>query len=251
MFLKPGLQLAKRVFDLSHIKLSPDLYTNFRNSRRSQVEDNEGTLESRSFTTVGEISEAEIWGLFFNDVCRLGVSLCQGVPPQLVEKGGTEIEDGTPWIDQEEVEVQEPYLFIGLPACALFNKIFLSFRDKDAVILSDGRRIVAENCPSTFKALFEMLLLTKSMLNDLVQQNGDHLEPRDVLWMQQFLLYSSSPREIFLSDIPSAEQRQQYRQALSHLVGVSIELTQLPHFKDNFMTVLDDIADRSTSKEVT
>jgi hypothetical protein len=145
--------------------------------------------------------------------------------------------------------MQEPFLFIGLPACALFMTIFRSFNDPDGIFLMDTRRVVLETCPESFKEMFEMLIVTKSSLMELEMQGEEtHLQRKDIMWMPQFLLYSSSNQEITMSegDSPSPERQTQFRHALSHLVGVCIQLTQQPYFKENFMNVLEEISHRVT-----
>lgn len=262
ILLKPTIRLAKRVFNVSNINLRPTLYTEYRDRRRTQIEDQpslgtrSGTDLSIGVNSIGNsdlpaeaIDELEVWGLFFDDICTVGVRMCQNsfqkVDVARDQEKEEKEEEEEAWISVDDVELQEPFLFIGLPACALFMTIFRSFADPKGIILMDTRRVVKETCPGTFKEMFEMLMETKRSLMELDAHGGDsQLQHRDILWMQQFLLLSSSSQEITLSDCPSQERQTNLRHALSHLVGVSMQLTQQPFFKENFMNVLEEIARR-------
>lgn len=265
MLLRPSARLAKRVFKLSNLNLKPALYTEYRLRRKSQLSYDGPSTSSRAVQSSGsghaydteqKIDELEVWGLFFDDICTIGVSLCQNTYQQTgltcsEEEGKLE----AAWITVDDIDLQEPFLFIGLPACALFKTIFRSFSDTDGIVLMNAQRVVRETCPESFREMFDMLMVTKTSLVDIEQgtetgngkEKGPHLQQADLLWMQQFLLYSSSDQEITITPErggPSLERQTQFRHALSHLVGVCIQLTQQPYFKENFMNVLEEISHR-------
>ena len=272
MLLKPSLRNLRRVINLSNLKLNPALYTEYRLRRKSQVKfqsqgrgqvaigSGGGGGASRSTLTLENVDETEVWGLFFEDICSLGVSLCQHTfhltgMESYSNRDSTSLKEAkeeNAWISLDDIDLQEPFLFIGLPACALFMTIFRSFTDSDGIVLMDASRIVTDTCPDTFKEMFDMLMVTKSSLMD-IELKGDEdsqLQQNDFLWMQQFLLYSSSDQEITItpeSGGPSLERQTQFRHALSHLVGVCIQLTQQTYFKENFLSVLEEISNRITS----
>lgn len=241
MLLKPGLNLFKQILTLNSLNLSPDTYAAYlRRHQSASIHDSDNDNISHSLENetspsdnIQDVDEIEAWGLFFHEVKHLGITFCVGD-----ESGGI-----GKWITQDDIDMQEPFLFIGLPACALFGSIFRSFKDGNGILLLDGRRIVLANCPTNFKQMFELLMQTKkSLLEVLKEESGVVFDQQDILWMQQFLLYSSSSHEISLSNVPSDERQNQLRNALSHLVGVCIQLTQQPYFKENFLQVLDSIS---------
>lgn len=271
MILKPGVRMAKRAYKFTTLSIKPAMYTEYRLRRRTRVENRPNSHTENTVIKCGggrggdnlenmeleDFDEIEVWGMFFDSVCAMGVRLCRGLDAQSTTdqvdehmNEGQKEEVKELWITADDVDMQEPYLFIGLPACTLFMAIFRSFNDTDGIVLGDSRRIVLQNCPNGFKEMFEMLIVTKNSLLELDSKGiGDVLTGKDILWMQQFLLYSSSDREMTITeaDSPSEERQTVLRQALSHLVGVCIQLTQQPYFKENFMNVLEEIAHQVTS----
>lgn len=310
MILKPSVRLAKRVFEITNLRLTPSMYTEYRLRRGkhqaahhlthisdisaesssgrpcgdsndhgsdslmagecnvSNVKkiDEKSGGEAEPAHTLESFDEVEVWGMFFDSICSTGQVLCQSTgklhttTDQKQRKSDDERDLTEPkdaWITFDDIDMQEPYLFIGLPACTLFMTIFRSFRDPHGIVLQDMRRVELDNCPESFKEMFEMLMVTKARLLEIELQGGmnngscddviddrSRLTQKDVVWMQQFLLYSSSDQEMTIApeDCPSPDRQTHFRQALSHLIGVCIQLTQQPYFKENFLSVLSQIS---------
>ena len=117
------------------------------------------------------IEEREIWGVFFEQALRVGVNAYRSQE----------------FISTDDLELQEPYLFIGIPALALYSLIIRSLPDPDGLIFIDGRRVTDQTCPESFHMLFGLLIETKQRLVTITSMSQDEEN-----WIQQFLLYSSS-----------------------------------------------------------
>jgi hypothetical protein len=262
MVLRPGVRIAKRAYKFTSLALKPAMFTEYLLRRRSNHGEDRGSNSAivnagGNQSDLEGFDDLEVWGMFFDNICATGISLCRNNKISCTydddndnkSASSSNKEDVTeseyakdvPWITSDDIELQEPYLFIGLPACTLFTVIFRSFSDVDGIVLGDSRRVTLENCPDGFKEMLEMLLVTKTSLLELESGGAEEarLKERDILWMQQFLLYSSSQQEM---TVPPAERQTDFRHALSHLIGVCIQLTQQPYFKDNFLTVLEEIS---------
>jgi len=256
--------MAKRAYKFTTLRIKPAMYTEYQLRRRTRIENQPsshavtesggggGGDDNHERVELEEFDEVEVWGMLFDSVCAMGVRICRGLVTQSTTdqldenvKEGEKEDVQAVWITADDVDMQEPYLFIGLPASTLFMTIVRSFRDPDGIVLKDSRRVVLQNCPDGFQEMFEMLIVTKNSLLELdLSGKGDVLSGKDILWIQQFLLYSSSDKEMTLceAESPSEERQTCLRQALSHLVGACIQLTQQPYFKENFMNVLEEIS---------
>ena len=262
MLLKPGLRMAKKVITGHDYNLKPDLYTDHRHNRNARnmatsEESSESTPASQlkeptkrddsepwiplpcsNLNVVTEIDESEVWGLFFEEIYNVGVSYLGNSVAQHEKKGAPH----DAWISPDDIDFQEPYLFFGLPACAMAMSIFRSLSDNDGIVLSNSKRVVREICPESYSSIFEILMLTKSNFQNLALDGVNiRLTYNDVLWMQQFLLYSSSDKELTLDNCPSEAKQTCFRKLLSDLVGLSMDITQAPYFKENFLNVIEDI----------
>lgn len=116
------------------------------------------------------IPEDEMWGVFFEQVAYAGISA---------------LRDGL--ITRDDLEMQEPYLFIGLPSLSLCNTVFRRPQDSHCLTFIDGRRITRETCPPALKELFDMLLNTKVLLSQLPS-----LSDHEKRWTKHFLVYAAS-----------------------------------------------------------
>ena len=190
---------------------------------------------------LSSIPERELWGVFFGQVYEAGVwALQAGL------------------LSPDEVQEQEAFLFIGLPAVSLCNAVLRSVGagEKDTLVLVDGRRIAQAVCPPSFEAMLGALLATCETLHGLPP-----LSPLEMDWLRAFLLVAGSDRVIpgvclncalvafthcFLTvcageeGLPE-ERKSLLRGAFSQLVGVSTSVTQLDFFKSNFLSVLEHL----------
>lgn len=119
------------------------------------------------------IPEREIWGLFFEQTLHAGVAA------YITQR----------YITEDDLAMQEPYLFIGLPSVALFNTVLRSASDPDGLVFIDGRRVTADTCVENFQTMFDLLMETKQRLNTTIALNET-----EKLWVKQFLLYAGSDK---------------------------------------------------------
>jgi hypothetical protein len=122
------------------------------------------------------MNENEMWGVFFEQVYAAGIwGLHYGH-----------------LITLDDIEIQEPFIYIGLPSISLFNLVTRARDDTEALTMIDGRRVSTETCPPTYKELFQMLLATKSSL----QRLDPAMSEVEVRWVKQVLLYAGSDHAI-------------------------------------------------------
>ena len=136
---------------------------------------NRSTTASPALNPAVCIPEREIWGVFFEQTLHAAVRAYHAQQ----------------FITRDELEMQEPFLFIGIPAVALMETVIRSLRDPEGLVFVDGRRVNAETCPEGFRQLFELLVETKSRLNAVRA-----LEEHETVWVRQVMLFSGSDKPI-------------------------------------------------------
>lgn len=121
------------------------------------------------------IPETEIWGVFFEQTWQAGIRAYRTHN----------------FVTTEDLEMQEPYLFIGIPAVALMEMVLRSVGDPEGLIFIDGRRVTHETCVENFLLMFQLLMETKNKLRSI-----ETLSTNEKLWLHQLLLYSSADKPI-------------------------------------------------------
>jgi len=218
ILIRPLLRYVGFIPQLPNLQLDDSIFREYI-ARQNDI-NNQNMSEMIATNSViphAHIDEREIWGIFFVQVHDAGLWACD-----------------TNLVPIDDIEAFEPYLFIGLPALALFNTVARSLVDPAGLVLKDTRRVLDSNCPPNFRQLFELLLTTKGLLNEITP-----LDANDKSWIRQLLIFSDSDR-IIPSGI-TEDRRVELCRALSHLVSVCSQLTQQPYFKENFLDVLNHI----------
>ena len=127
------------------------------------------------------MSDNVLWGLFFAKTRDAGIAA-------VIEMKAVSLED---------MEMCEPFLFVGLPALALYHVVVRSLEaGYNGLILEDGRRVVAQTCPGRFVALFQILMDTVKAAAELKAKLGDD----DRCFLPQFLLFAGSDREVVMPE---------------------------------------------------
>ncbi len=148
--------------------------------------DDASSCESNRESIVPE--ERELWGVFFQQIYLAGAWALR-----------EEI------ITQDDVEGQEAFLFIGLPAVSLCNVVLRSIAANStldsnsngsqsssmSLVLVDGRRVYEDTCPDGFKGMFALLFKTILALTDLPP-----LSEVEMRWVREFILVAGSARRI-------------------------------------------------------
>jgi hypothetical protein len=182
MLLKPALKKIGVIPDIPDLKFTVSMFKD-QQAKTMLAADNidapdaTGSNETvfTSLPVPSDVPENEVWGVFF----------------QRIYQAGLWARYTANFIPHEDLEGQEPYLFIGLPALTLYFAIMRSIDDPDGIVFFDGRRMITETCPDNFKMLFNMLVSSKLSLRSLMP-----LSEVEQSWTQQFLLYSSSDKPI-------------------------------------------------------
>jgi hypothetical protein len=171
MFIKPIMKsIGFETIPITQV--DTNTFTNYRNQQKQRQVSRTAAV---STTSMQNINENEIWALFFN---------------QSYETGLWALETKH-YIAEDDLYLQEPFLFIGIPSLTLLNTILRSIDDPNALIFIDGRRISKDKCPETFLKLYELLTETKIQLRQLPP-----LTENEITWLQQFLLFSGSDKII-------------------------------------------------------
>jgi hypothetical protein len=172
------------------------------------------------------VNERELWGIFFEQIYAVGIWSIHSMG----------------YISFEEVDNQEPFLFIGLPSVSLLNMVLRgSLNSPESVHelrLIDGRSIKEESCPPSYRIMFRILTKSKQDISQL----SPKIQPEEIDWVREWLLYSSSDKPLKNGDRGISVERQKIlRRLFSALVEVSTQLTQQSFYKENFLAVLEKL----------
>lgn len=184
MFLKPSLRALASIFQIPSIDFDPDIYHDYlleRNGRHLSIHEEPDHSYLESIVTPTEVLERELWGIFFDQMYYVGIWAIHDVS----------------YITVDEVELQEPYLYIGLPSVSLLNMILRSRYDSSPATLSylrliDGRVVSETTCPESYRVMFQILLQTKQEMCRL--EPAIQLEEMD--WLRETFLYSGSDKSL-------------------------------------------------------
>jgi len=179
MFIKPALKHIGVIPNIPDLKFTTSMFRDQQSKTLSTAASSSGTSDDDStvFSSLpapSEVAEDEVWGMFFQRVFQAGVWA-----------------HTANFITKDDLEGQEPYLFIGLPALTLYLAVERSIDDPDGLIFFDGRRMITETCPNNFKVFFDMLISSKLSLKSIMPMSEEEKS-----WTRQFLLYSSSDKSI-------------------------------------------------------
>lgn len=167
--LKPAMRLA----GLGSLLISPTIFEEYM-SRQPERPSPEAVISESSESAVN-IPESEIWGVFFEQAMHAGVRA------HYTQRS----------ISRDDLEMQEPYLFIGIPAVALMDTVLRSLHDPECLVFVDRRRVNLQTCPDNFKMMFQLLMETKTNLNSVPK-----LTSNEESWARQFLLFAGADKEI-------------------------------------------------------
>jgi hypothetical protein len=200
------LRLFAFVVQLPLIHFDPHLYRNYLLSRHGQhlnISLHENDLdphqstgdESKSSRSTDEffastlIAETELWGIFFDQIYYVGLWAAHSHDQQGQARA---------YITRDEIELQEPYLYIGLPAVSLLNMILRSRYDFShefaltSLRLIDGRLVTAETCPASYQKMFRLLIETKREMLRLEPP----LRVEEMDWLREAMLYAAAEKEL-------------------------------------------------------
>ena len=171
MILRPTASVLNQAALVLLSGLDSNIYRDWRSKRtRMLTETDAASLEfplPPPTQTPVHVEERELWGVFFEQVYMAGVWA---------------LEESS--ITPDDVDSQEAFLFIGLPALSLGNVVFRSVDiGGDILLLVDGRCMDGSTCPSSFIQMFSMLIKTKQSLVEL-----SPVTPSEAVWVRKFLL---------------------------------------------------------------
>jgi hypothetical protein len=153
----------------------------------------------------------ELWVSFFN--------MCYETAEDAVKNG---------WVSVMDIEDSEPYLFYGLTGKTILEAIFRSW-NREGIQMAIGNILTAENCPHQHRDLYVSLEQIKTMLKALNMEASGKDELRKIV------LYGNSNHE-FKSNLTDA-QSVAYHRAAAVIQDVSIQVSQLSFFKQQFQNI--------------
>jgi hypothetical protein len=205
MLLRPSFRLFASIISLPVIHFDPNLYRNYLQSRHGQhltvdlnsyQNQTEGEGRDDEYLSQSVIPESELWGIFFDQIYYVGLWAAHS-PSFSPSPHQQRKQSSSSYITVDDIELQEPYLYIGLPAVSLLNMIFRSRYDFshefaiNSLRLIDGRIVTTETCPESYQRMFQLLIETKrEMLR---------LEPslcvEEMDWLRETMLYAAAEKE--------------------------------------------------------
>lgn len=157
-----------------------------------------------------------IWTSFFNRAFEVGeVAVSAGL------------------IAPEDVEDQEVYLFLGLPALTLLEAVLRSLPDPGpSISMSDGLVVTPETCPPEFKPLFSALSRVKT---ELLTGELSSTEQRA---LRAVVLYAGDADKPDPLEGIAPERSVLINRVSATVQGVATAVSQLSFFKASFNNVL-------------
>jgi hypothetical protein len=287
MLLKPSVRHLALLFRIPSIAFDPNIYRDYLNHRNGRhmsfhdtsfEEGREGDRDSEIITHAGggavEFDERELWGIFFDQMYYIGIWGINPVGAPTAEAGGAASAGmAFQYLTIDEIESQEPFLYIGLPAVSLLNMILRSRYDTSpnsmpSLRLIDGRVVSEKTCPESYRPMFQILLQTKQAMCQLELP----IQEQEIAWLRETLLYAGSERSLkgpslvtrSLLTLPLSaplspsshlfllleggdcgipvERQETLNRLFSSVVSISTQLTQQKYFKENFFHVLENIS---------
>ena len=132
------------------------------------------------------------------------------------------------WIQMTEIVDQEPYLFFGLTGKTILDAIFRSM-DLSGLRISLGHTLTDQNCPAPHRELVSRANEIKKSIRDLNMNSDQRNE------LRRMTLYQHSDKE-FKCNV-SLEDRVKYNRIVGQIHAISIVISQLPFFKEQFHNI--------------
>ena len=126
---------------------------------------------------------------------------------------------------------QEPFLYLGLPAIAIFDMLHRSCSMKGyPIVFPNGTTLDSLHCPNNGPIPFKLLEIFKARFIQL------KLTAKEISLIKIKLLYSSGEREFpeALQSKVEWDRLTLLNAFIADIISASIDLTQFSHFKDNF-----------------
>lgn len=169
---------------------------------------------------VGPVTANTVWRNFMNISVRCGRSA---------------VTSGT--LSVEDVEDQEPFLFLGLPALTVFEALMRSLQaPANCIVLSSGHQVTPANVPeeSGGRSMLEAMILTKAQIIKTV------LSSSEVDALRRKILESDTADSSV--DWGSQERRAELMAIVASVHSIATGITQQPFYQDNFALALEQIA---------
>lgn len=131
-------------------------------------------------------------------------------------------------VTKDDIESCEAHIFIALSCYAVFS-IATSHKSLNGVKLCNNAIVTEENCPNLYKPLFKILLELKQMLNGL---NLTKQEEKHILDTVSMIQDPNAVPQIVRNEVKTA---------ISKISEISIQISQIQHFKNVIGNVLDFI----------
>lgn len=140
-------------------------------------------------------------------------------------------------ISGDELEAQEPFLFVGLPGLCMLEAVLRSERcPPEALQLVTGQLLTARNLPDgpAVPQLFAAMLRARQDLEAL------RLRPEEVQFARQTVLRAGADTASNLPQEPQGARRGQIMRLVSLFQGIATDISQLPFFRTNIQQAMEN-----------
>lgn len=132
-------------------------------------------------------------------------------------------------IPKEDLISQDSYIFFGLSSFAIIESV-LNSKGCPGIRLFNGGIVISTNCPPGYKDLFDVLMKLK------MSMTSRNLSEQQIRYIRIKALQNPDMQTMVQEEL-TEEQKRQVKDLVTMITDISINISQIGHFKE----IIDDV----------